>query len=310
MPVFNGERFLEEALASILEQTWSEFEFVVVDDGSQDGTADILRGVMDARLRVVTQPNAGMAAALNAGLRISRGRYVARMDADDRSSPDRLARQVAFLDRHADVALVGSSYRLIDGDGACSGVMPMLVSPVAVARDLYTRSPFGHGTVMVRRDVLEQLDGYAGSWWPVDDYDLWRRLLVEYRGANLPEALYDYRLHEQNSSVAQQTLLSRRIRDELWVGAGPPRLRIRQFVAELAEHWAAGPELRMPLIWAYVDRHASLLRDAVQRERYDVARRLGPAAPLVVLVAATRFMRQLVRGLRPITRKMLANLSR
>jgi glycosyltransferase involved in cell wall biosynthesis len=148
MPVYNGETFLEEALLSVLTQSLRDIEVIVVDDGSTDRTPEILAYVTDPRVRVLTQPNGGIAAALNFGVAHARGRYVARMDADDRCVPERLDRQVSFLETHPEVAAVGSSYRLIDESGAYLGVFGTLVGDQELRRDLFVRCPFGHGTMM------------------------------------------------------------------------------------------------------------------------------------------------------------------
>src|SRR5262245_40553428 len=120
MPVFNGERYLVEAANSIFRQTHPDFEFIIVDDGSTDGTADLLADLrrQDDRVKVITQPhNLGVAAALNAGCQAARGIFVARMDADDVSLPDRFMEQTSFLNRRPDIALVGGAVQLIDQNG-------------------------------------------------------------------------------------------------------------------------------------------------------------------------------------------------
>src|SRR6476659_7403647 len=111
MPVHNGGAYLALAIESILRQTYGDFEFVIVDDGSTDATPQVIRGVQaaDPRVRTYTQARSGLVASLNRGCREARGSYIARMDADDLAAPERLARQVEFLDRHAGVAMVGSA---------------------------------------------------------------------------------------------------------------------------------------------------------------------------------------------------------
>jgi glycosyltransferase involved in cell wall biosynthesis len=123
MSVFNGERFLREAVDSILGQTYRDLELIVIDDGSADGSGEILaqRRQADARLRVFPQANMGLTRSLNRGVELSTGEYVARMDADDLSEPRRFERQVAFMDAHPDVGLLGTAYREIDGEGRVLG---------------------------------------------------------------------------------------------------------------------------------------------------------------------------------------------
>ena len=297
MPVYNGAAFLDEALDSVLGQTLSDLELIVVNDGSTDQTATILAARSDARLVVLSQDNAGMAASLNRALGQARGRYVARMDADDRSLPTRLARQVARLDSRPGIDILGSSYRRIDERGLPIDVVAALVPSSAVLRDLYLRSPFGHGTVMIRKEVLDRLGGYDGAWWPADDYDLWRRLLVSSRGENLPEVLYEYRLHGDNSSVPAQDAMAERIRDELWARSGPPALTTRGLVVEAVQHLRGTGDVRRILLSTYLSRQLAVVAEAVRRGRWDVVRRLRPAVP----VALSRGPRQAVR---PILRKI------
>lgn len=304
LPVFNGDQFIVEAVNSVLTQTFDDFELIVVDDGSTDQTARLLGAMRDPRLRILTQPNAGMAAALNRALGEARGRYVARMDADDRSLPSRFAQQVAYLDRRPDVAVVGTSYRRIAGDGTRLDVVATLVSPPAVARDLYTRNPFGHGTVMARRAVIAELGGYDAAWWPADDYDLWRRLLVRHRGANLPEVLYEYRLHGENSSVAEQDAAADRIRDALWAVEPLPRVTTLQVMREIVEHLRAVSELRPALVQVYIHRQRAFVAEAVRRRRYHVMRGVLPAAMIAAVIAAINHLGQWVVSGRSIARKI------
>src|ERR1700716_545696 len=119
MPVFNGGSYLAAAVESVLKQSFGDFELLAIDDGSTDQSVSVLSGFArsDGRIRLITQANAGIVASLNRALGLARGEYVARMDADDVALPSRLAMQVAFLDGHPDVAVVGSAIRLIDADG-------------------------------------------------------------------------------------------------------------------------------------------------------------------------------------------------
>ena len=157
MPVFNVAAYVEEAVRSILEKTFSAFELILIDDGSSDETPAILDRLAgrDARIRLVHQTNAGLVAALNLGLSLARGRYVARMDADDRAYPERLAEQFAFLEKHPEVAVLGGSARLMDRAGRMIGQWRLPTTDLDLKALLRSgASPFIHSTVMLRRDVL------------------------------------------------------------------------------------------------------------------------------------------------------------
>jgi len=197
MPVYNGERFLAEALESILGQTFREFEFVIVDDGSTDASPAILADYAsrDSQIRVIRQANAGIVAALNRGLRECRAPLVARMDADDVSLPERFAAQAEYLTNHPDVVAIGTAFQLMSDSGTLGPVIRHPVAPKDVACGLRTANRIAHPSVMMRRDAVLALGGYRESFRHAEDYDLWARLSVVYKLANHPECLLRYRIH-------------------------------------------------------------------------------------------------------------------
>lgn len=195
MPVRDGERHVGEAIESILGQTYSDLELLVVDDGSTDATPAVVGDFAqrDARIRVVQSRGSGLSAALNYGLELAGGEYVARMDADDIALPDRLARQVAFLDAHPDVAVVGGAWIVVDATGTSLGVVRVPTSSRAVDKELLHRNCISHPTVVMRTAVIRAAGGYrlhAG-----EDWDLWLRVAEESQLANLPEPVIRYRRH-------------------------------------------------------------------------------------------------------------------
>lgn len=197
MGVRNGGAELSPAVNSILAQTVHEFEFVICDDGSTDDTRDQLEryAAKDSRLRVIhASENKGLAPALNQCLRLARGQYIARMDADDLSDPQRLEQQIAYLEQHPEVAFVGCCTRL-QRLGAIVGVRAFPEFPTI--RDFYIAQPFLHPTLMFRREALAAVGGYCEDRHCVlcEDYDLLLRLYTKgFHGANLQEALFTYTL--------------------------------------------------------------------------------------------------------------------
>jgi glycosyltransferase involved in cell wall biosynthesis len=203
MSVYNGERFLREALDSVLCQTFTDFEFIVVDDGSTDRTAEILRSYGE-RLQVHTQSNQGLSRALNVGLALACGQYIARMDADDVSQPERLRRQVDYLDAHAAVGLLGTAYSEIDERGHVLRTVTMPADDAELRRTLAKFNPFMHGSVMVRKVVIEESGPYDESELlrhSAEDYELWVRLAQHTQIANLSDVLMQRRLHRDALSA-------------------------------------------------------------------------------------------------------------
>jgi hypothetical protein len=208
MPVRNGEQYIESAVHSILRQIYTDFEFVIVDDGSTDQTPKILERLSkeDPRIRVVlnTGPH-GIANALNLGLQLCVGDYVARHDADDIAFDSRLVKQVEFLDQNVDIAIVGSLIELMDASGEYLRVHGEPITPAAVAFQSLFGTPFAHPSVMFRRHSLSEAS-LVYQEVPAQDYDLWVRMLESgLRGANLPEVLMRYRVFPSSDSHARAT---------------------------------------------------------------------------------------------------------
>lgn len=193
MRVHNAERHLREAVESVLAQTYSDFELLAIDDGSTDASFAILQSYGDARIRIVTQPNGGKIAAAERGLEEARGQFVAILDADDRASPDRLARQVAALEADPDLIMVGSALGIIDERGGRVGSRRYPLDDAALRRAVTIYNPFGHSTLTYRRDEARAAGGYDRNL-VLEDWDLTLRLMRRGRVANLADALCDYRV--------------------------------------------------------------------------------------------------------------------
>jgi glycosyltransferase involved in cell wall biosynthesis len=213
LPVRDGRPYLVEALRSMLGQTLTDLELIAIDDGSRDGSAeDIARAAaVDPRVRLHVQGGRGLVAALNHGLTLARGRYIARMDADDVALPTRLARQVSLLEREPSIAAVGSALRIIAGQRLTDEVTIYPTSPAEVRAELTHRNPLAHPTVTARRDALVSIGGYRPQFRDAEDFDLWLRLAERHDLTNLPEVLCHYRWHGRQSifeRIEQQALSS------------------------------------------------------------------------------------------------------
>ena len=205
LPVRNGEAHVAKAIDSILAQTFQDFELVVVDDGSTDRTPAILGSITDSRVRVLTQAATGLTVALARGVAESRGALVARMDADDVALPERFARQVAFLDGHSEVGLLGTGCHEIGSSGEIVRTIRPPADDTAIRRVLIRRNPFIHSSVVVRRNALEAAGGYDESLPVAQDYDLWLRMSRVTRMANLAEPLVLRRLTPGRVTLARET---------------------------------------------------------------------------------------------------------
>ena len=202
MCVYNGERYLREAIKSVLSQTFTDFEFLIVDDASTDSTWEILQEyeTRDPRIRLVRNPNnIGLTKSLNKGLEAARGQYIARMDADDISLAERLEKQINFLEDNLDVGGIGSAVRPIGSSGEIGDVWTFPEKHSFIKWSLcFFYNPIVHPTVMVRRNILRQVGGYNEEMTVSQDYELWSRLVHLTDLANLPDVLLMLRKHEAN----------------------------------------------------------------------------------------------------------------
>lgn len=202
MPVFNAEQFLAVAVESIRKQTYPAFELLAVNDGSTDRSLEILQDLanQDNRIRIISRPNTGLVGALQDGLSCARGSYIARMDADDVSSSNRLELQFAFLETNLDVAGVSGAMRYIDeyGNPIYEKYPPLF--PSDIERDLREGigESFLHGASMVRKEAIKSVGGYRREFEYAEDVDLFLRICGTGRLANLDSILLEYRMHQSS----------------------------------------------------------------------------------------------------------------
>lgn len=203
LPVYNGAPYLEEAIQSILDQSYQNFELIIINDGSIDRSAEIIQKFSNyPRIRIYHQSNQGLAATLNRGIKISEGSFIARQDQDDISLPDRFMKQISFLERHPEVGMVGTwaeiwrNNKKTDTSHAHPSEYPVILF------DILFDNPFVHSSVMIRREVFDTVGVYTTDpgRQPPEDYELWSRIIRQYKVANIPEILISYRSFDTGMS--------------------------------------------------------------------------------------------------------------
>ena len=225
MSVYNGEEYLRTSIESVLSQSFDDFEFIIVDDGSTDRSGEILRSYPDSRILLLEQSNQGVATALNHALRFAHGEYVARQDADDISLLERFAREVEFLDAHPEVAVVGTAASLIDRTSRRFSTFMPFVRHERLVKELKRGvCPLMHGAVMLRRAALSQCGVYNPVFSHLQDVELWLRLSQSHRLANIREVLYQFRKHD--SSITHKALIDLRIREFAKTGKLQPGTKV------------------------------------------------------------------------------------
>ena len=193
MPTYNNARYLQQAIDSLLVQTFRDWELIIVDDGSTDGTPSILARCSDPRITVHTLPmNTGRARARNVAIASARGRYIAICDSDDESRPARFARQVEFLDTRPDIGIVSAFIQQTSASASVTVEFP--VDPAAIHRRFVAgKMGTAHGASMIRRECFERVGTYCEALPSAEDFELFRRFSSQYRFSTLPHVLLDYR---------------------------------------------------------------------------------------------------------------------
>ncbi len=200
MPVYNGERFIAESIHSVFNQTFTDFELLVIDDGSTDQSAAIVSSFKDKRIRLVrNEKNRGLVAVRNQAIELSRGEYLAWLDADDIALPDRLKQESSFLDAHHEVGLIGCAAAIIDEEGKRTGIVwKNATPPEKMSVMLLFHNCFTQSSVMLRRPALLN-EKYREGFAPAEDYELWTRIAATKKCMNLPKVLTLYRKHRSVS---------------------------------------------------------------------------------------------------------------
>lgn len=198
LPVYNAEQYIKETVESILNQTFSNFEFIIIDDGSTDRSLEILQGYAkeDGRIRLISRENKGLADTLNEGLKLCLADYIARIDSDDIATLERLEVEYNYLKENLDVVCVGSDFQLIDYKGRCIGSVCLPKKSKEIERALLIgECPIAHPSTMFLKKAINLVGGYNKSFFPAEDYALWIALLDIGKIKNLDTVLLKYRVH-------------------------------------------------------------------------------------------------------------------
>lgn len=203
MSVFNGERFLREAVDSILNQTFKDFEFIIIDDGSTDKTSEILENYarQDDRIKIiVNSENIGLTKSLNKGIRQAKGKYIARMDANDIARIDRFEKQVDFMKNNLEIGIVGSSHYFINKKSKIIGKKIPPFKDKDLRKILIKYNVFCHSSIMIRKEVFEKIGFYDENWKSAQDYELYFRIAKYFELANLGKPLVCWRVDKNSIS--------------------------------------------------------------------------------------------------------------
>ena len=202
MAVFNEVKKIAAAIDSIIDQSFTDWELIVIDDGSLDSTAEVIQRYIkeEPRIRLIeNKKNLGLAASLNRGVAAAQGCFIARMDGDDVCYPERLQKQVEYLQLHPNIAVVGANARMVSTDGRQIGMTNMPVSPDEIKRLIIKLNPLIHPLVMFRKSFFEDIGGYDSDLRRKQDYDLWLRGVDSYLYSNLKDVLLDYTVKQTDS---------------------------------------------------------------------------------------------------------------
>lgn len=203
MPAFNVEEYIGEAIESILSQTFDDFELIIINDGSSDATQGIIEHYARQDERIIHRSityNSGVYHARQLGLTQARGTFIAMMDADDISLPERFEKQVRFLESHPEVGIVGGAMLIVDKENAPIGYRRYWTDDSSIRKHLFRYSPFCGASIMVRKTLLDTVGDYAANRDVAEDYDLFLRLGMFTTFANLPEVIYRYRVRPHSLS--------------------------------------------------------------------------------------------------------------
>jgi len=205
MPVYNAEKYLRESIDSIVDQTYTDWELVIINDGSTDSTQNIILSYNDDRIKYFeNEKNMGVTKTLNKGIGLCKGNYIARFDADDVVHPNRLEAQVKFLDTHPNHIICGTAGVVVNEQDEVLRKLRTISFDEGIKIKLLFSSPLSHPSVMIRKKILEQ-NPYSEDWKYIEDFELWQRIAPLGKFANINKPYLRYRWHQENISVLRES---------------------------------------------------------------------------------------------------------
>jgi glycosyltransferase involved in cell wall biosynthesis len=214
--VHNGEAYLEECVDSILNQTMKDFEYIILNNGSTDRTADILIKYTDPRIRIIHQENLGVVNSLNKGVSLCRSDLIARLDADDYVHPHWLEKQCEYMNQNQDIVLCSSRFEELINGKLYPQSFPFIENDFEIRKSLSFMNPIAHSLSIIRKPSVMKVGGYDPKLIIAHDYDLWIRLLAEGKGHNLSEALGVHRTHDASYSMKKERTMIKEVFQVQW----------------------------------------------------------------------------------------------
>lgn len=203
MSVYNGEKYLKESIRSILNQTFKDFEFIIINDGSTDSTERIIKSFKDPRIIAVSRHNKGLVASLNQAIRMAKGKYIARQDDDDISLPERLKKELIFMNNHPDCVLVGTAFEVMDENKKNISIEAFPTENNDLKRSMLSVNPFAHGSTLFSRKAAIDCGLYTDKYGPTEDFALWSKMALVGEINNLPDLLYRWRVNIEGISQSR-----------------------------------------------------------------------------------------------------------
>lgn len=211
LPVYNGAKYVKLAIESVLQQSFSDFELIIINDGSTDGSLEIIKSFKDSRIKIVDQENKGLIKTLNEGIALSRAEYIARIDADDIwSSPEKLIKQIEYIRKNTTCAVVGTYSKVIDENGKEISNLEYPKTDQEIRSKILTKNCFIHPSVIFNKEVCIKAGGFNEQEKYIEDYGLWLRMGQFGTFANIPEYLMSYRLHSESVTQRQNLTQSQK----------------------------------------------------------------------------------------------------
>lgn len=292
LPVYNAQRTVAETIASVIDQTYGNFEFLIINDGSTDGSGAIIdhAAKQDDRIRVWHQSNSGFAFSLNRMIDHARGAYLARIDADDIATPERFQLQLAYMQSHPEVCVLGTNVINIDGDGDVYGVYEVPLEHEQIESQILDgRGGIIHPSVMMRHDSIATVGGYSLKHPVCEDQELWLRLAFTERLANLPIPLTKYRVHSGNMSFTEMIQAGDLLQEVLKSARRERGLTVDNQVAGARSQSVAIDDWERSRTWAWTAVAQSNWRTARKHARRLVLQRPWRINGWKLLVAAYCF---------------------